>query len=97
MPRYIPKPPTPLQPATANDPLLPEFLQLKQKVTYEHDGQYYQGYIGQREGIYRFFYKRHANCKDEEWGVPLPDLTHHWSSLCVEGILFPEHNVSSFL
>ena len=41
-------------------------------------------------------YKCHPNCKKEEWGA-LTNLSHHWSSLCVEGILFPSHNVSSFL
>ena len=30
-------------------------------------------------------------------GVPLPDLTHNWISLCVEGILLPGHNVPTFL
>ena len=54
MPKYIPKPPKPLSPATKNDSPLPDFLQLKQKVTYEHDGQYYQGYTGQIDGVYCF-------------------------------------------
>ena len=66
MPKYTPKLPDPLSPATKNNPLLPDFLQLKKKITYEHDGQHNQGNIGQRDGIYRFVYKRHANCKDKQ-------------------------------
>ena len=30
-------------------------------------------------------------------GVPLPDLTHNWSSLCVKDVLQPCHNASTFL
>ena len=66
MPRYTPKPPVSLSPATKNNPLLPDFLQLKKKITYEHDRQYYQGHIGQHEGICQCVYKRHSNCKDKE-------------------------------
>ena len=33
----------------------------------------------------------------EEWGVTLPDLPHTWSELCVDGILSPGHNASSFI
>ena len=84
MPNYTHKPLKPLSLPAENNPLLPDFLQLRKKITYEHDVQYYQGYIGQRDGIYRFMYEHHINCKDDEWGVPLPDLTHNWSILCVE-------------
>ena len=86
---FIQKPPVPLSTATKNNHLLPDFLQMKKKITYEHGGQYQQGYVGQRDDICRFVYKCHANCKEEEWGVPLPDLTHNWSSICVEGVLLP--------
>ena len=77
MPKFTPKPPVPLSTAT-------DFLQLKKKITYEHKGKYYQGYIGQRNGIHMFVYKHHMNCNEEEWGIPLPDFTHKWTSLCVE-------------
>jgi hypothetical protein len=79
------------------DTLLPAFLQVGNKITYDHDGQFYKGYLGRKDGVYRFFYKRHPNVKREEWGVPLPDLPHTWTELCVDGILHPGHNASSFL
>ena len=38
MPKFIPKPLVPLSTATENYHLIPEFLQLKKKITYKHDG-----------------------------------------------------------
>ena len=95
--KSIPKPPVPLSTATKNNHLFPEFPQLKKKIIYKRDSQFYQVYVGQCDCISRFVYKHQTNYKDEEWGVPPPDLTHNCSSLCVEGILISGHNVSTFL
>ena len=97
MPLFIPKPTFPLYTATKNDHLLSDFLQLKKKITYKHEGQYYQGCISQSDSIYWFVYKRHPSVKLDKCGIPLPDLTHNWSSLCVECVLLSGHNVSTFL
>ena len=47
--------------------------------------------------MYCFSYKRNPHCKHEEWGVPLPDLSHAWTEMCVDGYLHPVHKVSSFI
>jgi hypothetical protein len=54
------------------DALLPPFLQLNSRITYEHDEQYHKGWLSQRDGVYRFSFKSHVNKQKEEWGVPLP-------------------------
>ena len=95
MPNLIPKAPVPLE--LEASPLLPPFLQIKSKITYEHEGQYFKGYLAKRDNIYRFVFKRHPNSKKEEWGVDLPDLPTTWNDLCVQGILLPGHTASSFL
>ena len=95
MPLLIVKPPAVDEVAQDTHP--PPFLQVGKKITFDHDGQYCKGYLGRKDGIYRFSYKRHPNSKHEEWGVPLPDLPHTWSELCVDGSLFPGHKASSFI
>ena len=50
------------------DLLLPAFLQVGSKITYDCDGQFFKGYLGHKDGQYRFSYKRHPNVKQEEWG-----------------------------
>ena len=94
MPPLIPTPPTPLD---EDERLLPPFLRLNKKITYLYDGQYYKGYLGRREGIYRFVFKRHPNSKQEDWSTPLRDLPTNWGELCRDAILLPGHTESTFL
>ena len=89
--------PKPTIDATTTDHLLPPFLQLGSKITFEKDGQYHKGFLGQlSDGVYRFSFKSHINKKTEDWGIPLPNLPTTWQDLCLEGILIPGHH-SSFL
>ncbi len=83
-------------PAASNN-LLPPFLQLNFKITYEHDGQYHKGFLVIRNGIYRFVYKSHVNKRKEDWGINFPNLPQTWVDLCIEGILLPGHVAHSFL
>ncbi len=97
MASIIPKPPIDVDPSDSQASLLPPFLRLHSKITYEHDGQYHTGYLGQLDGVYRFVFKSHANKRKEEWGVNLPNLPTTWVDLGVEGILIPGHVSHSFL
>jgi hypothetical protein len=83
-------------PAASNN-LLPFFLQLISKITYEHDGQYHNGFLGICNGVYRFVYKSHVNKRKEDWGVNLPNLPQTWVDLCIKEILLPGHVAHSFL
>jgi hypothetical protein len=94
MPSLIPKPAPVLSDSTH---LLPPFLQHGCKITYEHEGQLHKGFLGQSlDGVFRFSFKSHINKKSEDWGVPLPNLTSTWQDLCVDGVLIPGHQPSSF-
>jgi hypothetical protein len=59
-------PPPPVNPSSSGDilssqdSLLPPFLRLNLKITYEHDGQYYKGFLTKRDGSYSFPFKSHA-------------------------------------
>ena len=97
MASVIPKPPVDVDCSDSQDSLLPPFLRLNSKITYEHDGQYHKGYLSKTDGVYRFSFKSHANKRKEEWGVNLPNLPTTWVDLCVEGILIPGHVSHSFL
>jgi hypothetical protein len=95
MPSLIPKPTS----VSSDDVthLLPPFLQPGSKITYEHEGQYHKGFLGQsQDGTFCFSFKSHINKKSEDWGVPLPNLTSTWQDLCIDGILLPGHQSSSF-
>ncbi len=95
MSSLIPKPST--NPSDSSH-LLPPFLHLNSKITYEHDGQYHKGYLSKsQDGVYHFSYKLHVNKKFEDWGVPLPNLTSNWHELCMEGLLLPSHVSNTFL
>ncbi len=95
MSSLIPKPST--DPSDSSH-LLPPFLRLNSKITYEHDGQYHKGYLSKsQDGVYRFSYKSHVNKKFEDWGVPLPNLTSNWHELCTKGLLLPGHVSNTFL
>ena len=97
MASIIPKPPVDIVSSDSQDSLLPPFLRLNSKITYEHDGQFQKGFLGKVDGVYRFIFKSHANKRKEEWGVNLPIFPTNWVDLCVEGILVPGHVSNSFL
>jgi hypothetical protein len=78
MPSLLPKPPVDIDVLCSSNLLLPPFLQLNNKITYEHRGQYWKGYLSKKDGTYRFSYKRHPNSKNEEWGVDLHNLPTIW-------------------
>ncbi len=95
VPTLIPKPVTV---SADSNHLLPPFLQPGSKITYEHEGQLHKGFVGQSaDGVFRFSFKSHINKKFEDWGVPLPNLPSTWQDLCVEGVIIPGHQSSSFL
>ena len=75
---------------------LPEWLFPNSKVTFEYQGEYHKGYVGVKDGVYRFSYKRHPNVRQEEWGVPIPDLRSNWTQLNRESVLLLGHVASSF-
>ena len=78
--------------------LLPPFLRLNSKITFEHEGQYHKGFLSKTpDGPYCFIYKSHINKKQPDWSVPLPNLTTTWQDLCMDGILIPGHTSGSFL
>ena len=89
--------PVGLENSDAATSLLPPFLRLNSKITYEHEGQYHKGFLGLRDGVYQFVYKSHVNNCKEDWSVPLPNLPSTWVDLCVEGILLPGHILHTFL
>ena len=93
MTSIIPKPPVDIDSSNSQDSLLPPFLRLNSK----HDGIYHKGFLGKRDGVYRFIFKSHANKCKEEWGVNLPNFPTTWVDLCVEGLLVPGHVSDSFL
>jgi hypothetical protein len=56
--------------------LLPPFLRLNSKITFEHEGQYHKGFLTQASnGDYCFSYKSHINKKHPNWSISLPNLT----------------------
>jgi hypothetical protein len=97
MPSFIPKPPTTSYESTLPH-LLPPFLHVNSKITLDHDVRYHQGYLTKSpDGVYHFSYKSHVNKKQPDWSVPLPNLPTTWQDLCAEGILYPNHSLSSLL
>jgi hypothetical protein len=68
MASIIPSPPVQEETPAGGNHLLPPFLQLNSKITYEHDGHYHKGFLGIRNGVYRFMYKSHVNKRKEDWG-----------------------------
>ncbi len=78
--------------------LLPPFLSVNSRITYEHDGAYHKGFFPRKScGMYRFSFKTHVKKKSEDWGVDLSNLPHNWVDLCTEGILVPGHGAHSFI
>ena len=93
----IPPPPIDIGVGDSADSSLPPFLRLNSKITYEHNGQYHKGFLGFRDGSFRFVYKSHVNKRKEDWSVELPRLHSNWVDMCVEGILLPGHIAHTFI
>ncbi len=78
--------------------LLPPFLCLNLKITFEHEEQYHKGFPTQlSNGVYCFSYKSYINKKHQDWSILLPNLTSNWHELCLEGVLVPGHTTHSFV
>ncbi len=78
--------------------LLPPFLQVGNRITYEHDGEYHKGFLTRNtSGTYCFSFKTHVKKKSDDWGVDIPNLPFTWVDLCTEGILLPGHVAHSFI
>ncbi len=93
MPSLIPKP---HDTTSDSSHLLPPFLRLNSKITFEPEGQFQKGYLTKSpEGTFCFSYKSHVNKKHPNWSVPLPNLLSTWHNLCTNGILLPGHSVTS--
>jgi hypothetical protein len=93
----IPPPLVSLGSDDSADSSLPPFLRINSKITYEKDGQYHKGFLGLRDGCFRFIYKSHVNKRKEDWSVPLPNLHSTWVELCVKGLLLPGHISHTFI
>ena len=74
MAALIPPPPVTPSGHDGTKSLFPPFLRLNSRITFEHNGQYHKGYLGQQDGVYRFLYKSHVNKHKEDWGILLPNL-----------------------
>ena len=86
MPLLIVKPPAVDE--TEQNTLLPPFLQIGKKITYDHDGQYHKGYLNRKDRVYRFSFRRHPLSKHEEWGSPSWVSPTH-GPICVWTAHFP--------
>jgi hypothetical protein len=93
----IPLPPIDVGSLDSANSVLPPFLRLNSKITFKHEGQYHKGFLGQRNGCFRFVYKLHINKQKEDWSVLLPNLLSTWIDMCIEGILLPGHISHTFL
>ncbi len=99
----IPAAPLPVSDPTDSSPdgsstLLPPFLSVNSRITYEHEGAYHKGFLTRKScGTYRFSFKTHVKKKSKDWGVDLPNLPFDWVDLCTEGILVPGHVAHTFL
>jgi hypothetical protein len=103
MPSLIPAPAVPMSApvdSSSEDSfsLLPPFLSVHSRITYEHEGTYHEGFLTRKPcGVYRFSFKTCVKKKSEDWGVDLPNLPFNWVDLCTKGILVPGHVAHSFL
>ncbi len=83
---------------TAHSSLLPPFLSINSRITYEHDGTYHKGFLSCKPcGTYDFSFNTHVKKKSEDWDVDLPNLLFNWADLCTKGILIPGHVVHTFI
>jgi hypothetical protein len=79
--------------------LLPPFLQLNSKITFEQKMASITkatSHICLMVSIVSAISHRCIRYKQEDWGVSLPHLPTTWHNLCMEGLLLPGHMVSSF-
>jgi hypothetical protein len=61
-----------------NSSLLPPFLQIGSRITFEHDGEYHKGFLTHNSsGTYRFSFKTHVKKKSEEGGDGHSKLAFH--------------------
>ncbi len=103
MESLIPAPPLPSStptdsPSDGSSSLLPPFLSVNSRITYEHDGAYHKGFLTRKPcGMYQLSFKTHVKKKSEDWGINLPNLPFNWADMCTEGILIPGHVAHSFL
>jgi hypothetical protein len=97
MTSLIPSLPISLNNSDTAASLLPPFLRLNSKITFEHEGQYHKGKLGFRDGVYCFIYKSRVNKRKEGRSVPLSHLPTTWVDLWVEGVLLPGHISHMFL
>ena len=103
MASLIPRPPISeeglsIRSSDSDSLLLPPFLQIGSRITYEHDGAYHKGFLACNKcGSYRFSFKSHINKKSEDWGVNIPNLPFTRADLCTEGVLLPGHVSHSFI
>ncbi len=97
MASLIPPPPVDVCNLASQDSLLPPFLHLNSKITFEHEGQYHEGFLGKCDGCFHIVFKSHVNKQKEDWSVPLPNPPVSWVDLCVEGVLLPGHVLHTFL
>ena len=80
MASLIPSPPVlgdaPSTSSSDNDSsLLPPFLQVGSRITFEHNGEYHKGFLMRNtSGTYRFSFKTHFKKKSKDWGVDIPNL-----------------------
>ncbi len=78
--------------------LLPPFLLVNSRITFELDGAYHKEFLTCKScGMYRFSYTTHVKKKTEDWGIDLPNLLYSWVDLCMEGILVPGQGAHSFI
>jgi hypothetical protein len=90
--------PKPRNSPSGTSHLLPPFLRLNSKITFEHKGRYHKSYLLKTlDGPYCLSYKSHINKKLPGWTVPLPSLTTNWQDRCMEGTLLPGHSLGSFI
>ncbi len=56
-----------------NSLLLPPFLQIGSRITYEHEGTYHKGFLAHSNcGTYHFSFKTYIKKKSEDWGLTYP-------------------------
>jgi hypothetical protein len=102
MPSMIPAPPIQITDTatshTAHSSLLPPFLSINSRITYEHVGTYRKGFPSCKPcGTNHFSFKTHVKKKSEDWGVDLPNLPFNWADLCTKGVLIPGHVAHTFI
>jgi hypothetical protein len=97
MASIIPLPPINVADSGSHNSLLPLFLCLNSKITFEHKGQYHTGFLRKRDGIYHFNDKSHVNKCQEDWSVPLQNLPTKRVDLFVKSALLPGHVAHLFI